>query len=83
MMVLRNQTGQALLLWTNPVESKEASNSAKLVFNRYGGHYFLAQIWEAKNDARRQLAESRAEIEMAKAQQSPEQEIALNLVTPH
>jgi hypothetical protein len=83
LIVLRNERGQALMVWTNRVESKEAPNSAKLVFNQYGGHYFLAQIWEAKNDAGRQLTKSHAEIEMAKEQQSPGQQIALNLAAPH
>jgi hypothetical protein len=81
-IVLRNQAGDVLsYLRTCPVESVTAPNSTKLVFNRYGGHYFLAQIWEAGNGIGEQLYKSPVEIEMAKAPSSPGQQIALNFVT--
>jgi len=82
-MVLRNQAGHIVSnIPTYSVESKAASNSGKLVFNRYGGRYFLAEIWGAESTSGRQLIMSPVEIEMANAQHSPGQQIALNLA-PH
>jgi hypothetical protein len=83
-VLLRNQSGQVLtnILWAKSVESSEAPSSTKLVFNRYRGQYFLAQLWEAGNGIGRELTRSPAEIEMAKATDSPGQQIALSF-TPH
>ena len=80
-MLLRNQTGQALMILTIPLGSTEAPSSGKLIFNRYGGQYFLAQIWDAGEPVGRQVTKSPAEIEMAK-KDSPGQQIALSFVTP-
>jgi len=78
-MVLRNQQGEVLshvLIYS--VETSEASNSGKLVFHRYGGHFFLAQIWEAEEKSGQQLIMSPLEVEMAKAQHSSGHQVALN-----
>ncbi len=78
-MVLRNQQGQVLsLILTYSVETGAASNSGKLLFHRYGGHFFLAQIWKAEEKSGQQLIMSPVEIEMAKAQHSSGQQVALN-----
>jgi hypothetical protein len=49
---------------------------SKLVFNRYGDHYFLSQIWEAGDNAGRELMKSREERqlerELAKTSNGPE-----------
>jgi hypothetical protein len=80
-VVLRNQVGDVLsYIRTWSVESSTAPNSTKLVFNRYGGRYFLAQIWEAGNGIGEQIYKSPVEIEMAKAPPSLGQQIALNFV---
>jgi len=81
-MLLRNQAGQVLTtIQTNPAESKDVLGSAKLVFNRYGGCYFLAEIWEAGNEFGRQLIKSSAEIEMATAYHSPARLVAVSSVS--
>jgi hypothetical protein len=81
-MLLRNQAGQVLTsIGTNSVESSEVPSSVKLVFNGYGGQYFLAQIWKAGDSIGRELVKSPAEIEMAR-KDSPGQQIALRVV-PH
>jgi hypothetical protein len=78
-MLLRNRAGEVLtFIQTNPAASRERTSSAKLVFNQYGGEYFLTQIWEAGNDFGQQLIKSSAEIEIAKAAQSPVQLVALS-----
>ncbi len=83
-MVLRNQEGQVLChILTYSVETSAVSNSGKLVFHRYGGHYFLAQIWEAEERSGQQTIMSPVEIEMAKAQRSPGQQVALNVAPQH
>ena len=79
-MVLRNQAGQVLTnVQTMSVESGEVQKSVKLVFNGYGGEYFLTQIWNAGENIGQALTKSPAEIEMA-TKHSPGAEIALRLV---
>ncbi len=39
---------------------------AKLVFNRYGNHYFLAQVWGGYSGIGHQLPRTRSERELAK-----------------
>lgn len=79
---LRNQAGEVLTnIATNSIESSEVQRSVKLVFNGYGGHYFLAQIWKDGDSIGRELTKSPAEIEMA-AKYSSGQQIAL-LVRGH
>lgn len=46
-------------------ESRKTSETSKLVFNRYGNHYFLAQIWVAGNNAGEQIPKTRLETEIA------------------
>src|SRR5215831_2187870 len=79
-MVLRNQAGQPLTnITTNSVESSEVQTSVKLVFNGYGGQYFLTQIWNAGDSTGQQLAKSSVEVEMARKYPAGEQ-IALQVV---
>jgi hypothetical protein len=47
-------------------QALEPSSESKLVFNRYGDRYFLAQLWTAGNSADRQLLKSRGEQESEK-----------------
>lgn len=79
---LRNQAGQVLTsIATNSVESSEVQTSVKLVFNGYGGQYFLAQVWKPGDNVGRELIKSPVEIEMARKHPSGQQ-IALQ-VTAH
>lgn len=78
-MLLRDQKGQALTNFlTCSVESREVPSSGKLVFRQYGGRYFLAQIWKEGNVTGQEMIKSHAEIEMAKAESSSGQLVALN-----
>jgi hypothetical protein len=79
-MVLRNQAGQVLTnIETHSVESSEIQKSVKLVFNGYGGQYFLAEIWKGDGNIGQALTKSPAEIEMA-AKYSPKEQISLRIV---
>jgi hypothetical protein len=78
-MLLRDERGQILTSVASiSIESREAPDSSKLVFNQYHGQYFLAQIWELGNTVGRELVKSPVELETAKASDSPTQQIAVN-----
>ena len=53
----------SVLVQTMPVETRPGapSESAMLVFNRYGDRYFLSQIWQPSDEAGLELPKSRAE----------------------
>jgi hypothetical protein len=51
----------------------------KLIFNGYGGQYFLSQIWNAGDSIGQELIKSPVEIEMARNYSSGQQ-IALRVV---
>lgn len=46
--------------------SPASSQTAKLVFKRYGDEYFLSQIWTVDNDTGRELPTSAHEKELAR-----------------
>jgi hypothetical protein len=50
----------------NACASPQAQKTTKLVFHRYGSHYFLAQIWKAGNDRGQELPASVLETEVAR-----------------
>jgi hypothetical protein len=76
-MLLRNQGGRVVAaIGTHSVQSSEVQKSAKLVFNTYNGHYFLAQIWNEGRNIGRELPQSPVEIEMA-TKHSPGPQVAL------
>jgi hypothetical protein len=82
-VLLQTWTGQTpAFISINSVESREVPSSAKLVFHQYGARYFLAEIWNG-NGIGQQLTESRAEVEMAKAANSPGQMVALSFAPQH
>jgi hypothetical protein len=79
-MLLRNEAGVVLTnIGTNSVESSEVPKSTRLIFNGYGGQYFLTQIWKAGDSIGGELIKSPVEIEMA-SKYSPGQRIALQVV---
>ena len=50
----------------NACQSPQAQETTKLIFHRYGSHYFLAQIWKAGNDRGLELPTSGLETEVAR-----------------
>jgi hypothetical protein len=78
-MLLRNQAGQVLTnIGTNSVQSSEVPKSMKLIFNGYGGQYFLTQIWKPGDSIGQELIKSSLEVEMAR-KYSPGEQIALRV----
>ncbi len=54
------------LLWSNTVPAKSIEeNSPKLLFNRYGDQYFLAQVWTGRDIDGRELRKFHRERELA------------------
>lgn len=51
---------------TFPVMSLELKEKGKLVFTRYGDHYFLSEIWPVGSHTGRALPKSKHERELAK-----------------
>lgn len=58
------KTGAMVL--TLPVSGKRVEGSGQVVFNRYGDHYFLVQVWLPEMELGRQTLESNEEKEAAK-----------------
>lgn len=56
----------AVIALTNSKQASRAPKEAKLVFNRYGNSYFLAEIWHPNIDRGYQLPKSKTEREMAR-----------------
>ena len=77
-IAIRNTEQSAkLMALTNGCESTEAAEASKLVFHRYGGQYFLAQVWSAGSSEGRELPRSRAEREVASNYQPAPQLVAI------
>jgi hypothetical protein len=63
---LRSKDGRAgVLVQTSSVIGK-LQDSAKLVFNRYGDHYFFAQAWLPADNIGMQASKSRSEKQFAR-----------------
>jgi len=63
--------GPAAFILTYPAGENTEQVRARLVFNRYGNHYFLSQVWPA-GVAGRGFSKSQQEVEVAKAGSRPE-----------
>ncbi len=63
--VENKQAAAALLISTNAIISNVPQSATKLVFNRYGDRYFLAQVWTEGAQSGRQLSKSSREKELA------------------
>jgi hypothetical protein len=51
---------------TRSNRARETQKKSRLVFNRYGDQYFLAQVWIAGSETGRDLFQSRSERRLAK-----------------
>jgi hypothetical protein len=67
--------GSAIVLTMN-VQKPEIQTESRLVFNRYGEHYFLSQIWTSGDSDGRELFKTRQErslaVELARNNARPE-----------
>jgi hypothetical protein len=57
------------------IQSRDSARQTKLVFHRYGNHYFLSQVWIAGNDHGNALPRSHRESELAKDYSQQVQEV--------
>ena len=63
LVTLRNVDTKASVILNAPVNlsSTDAESAERLVFNKYGDRYFLAQIWLTVDSGRELLREKKAE----------------------
>jgi hypothetical protein len=68
LQIRNSETHVGALAVTGSVGGGEVSRAAspRLVFNRYGDHYVLAQVWGGYSSTGRQLPITRSERELAK-----------------
>src|SRR5260370_1717168 len=65
--LVQSKEGHASALFTtNTVRASETQEEARLVFHRYGGQYFLSQIWTTGGNTGRELLMPRLERQLAK-----------------
>jgi hypothetical protein len=66
-LAIRNLNSEtANLVLSNSCRSPKSASQTKLLFHRYGNHYFLSQIWIEGSNAGRELPPSAQEKEVAK-----------------
>ena len=74
--VQRKDGRAGVFVLTTEIRAVERQETSKLVFNRYGDQYFLAQVWTSGRVSGHGLQKSRkerlAEREMAKSAASPQ-----------
>ena len=58
-----------ILRMSIPVVTLNRTNSASLLFHRYGDEYFLSEVWPAGSATGRELQKSRAERDLARKTQ--------------
>jgi hypothetical protein len=73
---IRSSTDVAMIM-TNHGQGSKATKTAKVVFDRYGDHYFLRQLWfSPEENAYLECPQSKAE------KQAKQSELASNSKTP-
>jgi malonyl CoA-acyl carrier protein transacylase len=64
-LISRKDATASAFINTNAAVSAEPQSESKLIFNRYGDRYFLAQVWQQGYAQGRQLLKSSREKEVA------------------
>jgi hypothetical protein len=76
---IRNDDNKtAAVVLTLPVSGKTPESVGQVVFNHYGDHYFLSQVWLPGMEVGRQTLESREEKELEKQEKLEAVVIKLN-----
>ena len=69
-LLLRSADGKKSAIVVAPrAVSGGKDKPERMVFHRYGGRYFLAQVWMLRTDSGRELYPSNTELRLAKALQ--------------
>jgi hypothetical protein len=69
MLQIRNeslQTGAFAMAASTVSGNSIRTGNVRLVFNQYGSHYVLSQVWDGQDAVRHDLSKSRTERELAK-----------------
>jgi hypothetical protein len=67
LLVIRSADGRArAMVQAMPIQVSAIQTQAKLVFNRYGGQYFLSEVWSSGRSVGHELLMSHVERELAK-----------------
>jgi hypothetical protein len=61
---ISNSHNESVVVLTTKVESKTPADTARMVFHRYGGSYFLGELWVAGSETGRKVFPSRAEDQL-------------------
>jgi hypothetical protein len=75
-LAIRSTDGRTgTITLTTDIQGAGVTDKAKLVFNRYGDQYYLAQVWMRVADSGLELPVSRSERELARnaGERAPEQ----------
>ena len=75
-----NSHNQGTVFLTHSAKGVAPEETGKMVFHRYGGTYFLAEVWVAANGTGSRLFQSRAEKKLAGT--GAEKEIAELRIVP-
>ena len=66
-LLVHEREGQSsMIVGSNTGEALKGADKTKLIFNRYGSQYFLAEIWVGGATLGRELPKSSREKELAK-----------------
>jgi hypothetical protein len=76
-LIMKRKDGESsAIVLTKPVQSSENQRASRLVFSRYGEHYFLSQVWTAGDMEGRELYKTKQErsleVELARNNAKPE-----------
>lgn len=61
LIIQRADAKSSAMRLSNGIEPSRSKTNARLVFHRYGSHYFLAEVWSGGENEGRALTKSRQE----------------------
>ena len=65
MLIRCTEPRSAIMVVTNATRTGKQQEQSKLVFHKYGEHYFLSQVWNAGFSSGRELLKTQREKEIA------------------
>ena len=78
-VAIRNSSDGAMIV-TNDGQSTRPTKTSKIVFDRYGDHYFLRQVWfNAEDNSYLQCTESKAEKQAKRSELASDTKQASNV----
>lgn len=77
LILIETQDGKARALVHVAIENSKSSAPTKLVFNKYGDQYFMAQVWTEQDQQVHHCTKCRKENQLAAQARRPEQTVVL------